>query len=454
MEHEIHFHHEEWWCDLAHGDESVKIFSSIEEFTNHLRKTHVDSFIESQLAFLIIRAKRPSLFPFKLCPFCQDPKLDLRNIEHLPQITNKEAESLQKSTELQKHIGLHLQNFSLLAFLEENEEDEDQESDAMNVSDYRGSTLSSVLLDPENEPLGSTEAGDAAQLVDQVSFDQRPAVDVPELDEEFHWGFLPTSNIIRPEYDPTLLNFMEGSPPLRPIITQLIASVRNRLTRTHTASHPKIIGRDIIIQIFRYLHLQDVMSLMFADVLPRFTRAARDLALPIIADFDLQIETLYDADDNYDYEHLQPVIRNVTDPDSRHLAKECVIFEPKISKHLNPYLRVQSKPIVAKLRWRQLTFEWSLTPDYSPRDSGDEAQIPHTNLQEVGTKSGRFIIFRYWHAEDIIREYPIKVFYKTYDKRILLHCVSIHVKLLGLVIEKDSLPGDWLFGVMANPNSA
>ena len=207
------------------------------------------------------------------------------------------------------------------------------------------------------------------------------------------------------------------------------------------------LGNDVILQIFGYLHLYDVVALIFANVLPNFTACGTQLAMPVIADFDLQVGTVYDLDGNdaNDYEHTQPVIRNIKNPDQRNLPRECIIFEPELGTAIrHSYRRGQFKPVVVILRWRHLTFEWELAPDCAGPAMGDHMDVPLPNRCNIHTND-RFIVFRYWHDEDTKRTYPIKVFYKTADEKILLHCVSIPIKLLAMVLEKNCNPGDWLY---------
>jgi len=81
------------------------------------------------------------------------------------------------------------------------------------------------------------------------------------------------------------------------------------------------LGKDIILQVFGYRHLYDIFAIIFADVLSNFTIAATDLALPVIADFDLQVDIVYNLDgrDDNDYEYIQPFIRNIEHPDACNL---------------------------------------------------------------------------------------------------------------------------------------
>jgi len=206
------------------------------------------------------------------------------------------------------------------------------------------------------------------------------------------------------------------------------------------------LGRDVILHIFRYLHLYDVIALMFANVLPSFTAAGIELSLPVIADFDLQVETVYDVDgeDNDEYEHLHPVVRNVQNPGPQNLPRGNIILEPQTGKTApirHSYRPGQFKPAFVRLRWRTQTYDWTLKPGYS----GVAGEVPLTNTYKI-VANDRFKVFQYWHEEDVLRVYPIRVFYKTGDDdKILLHCVSIPLKLLSIVLEKNCNPGDWLY---------
>jgi hypothetical protein len=125
LEHEVQFHHHEWWCDTPHNQEtSLRGFSSENAFIVHLRQIHAGSFTESQLPFMVARAKRPSLYPFKKCPFCKTLEQDLSDVDDLYDL-NGMKNRLETETKLQKHIGRHIQNFSLYAFLDPKEDEGD-----------------------------------------------------------------------------------------------------------------------------------------------------------------------------------------------------------------------------------------------------------------------------------------------------------------------------------------
>jgi hypothetical protein len=226
------------------------------------------------------------------------------------------------------------------------------------------------------------------------------------------------------------------------------------------------LGKDLIFQIFGYLYLSDLVSLLLADTASEFIIAAKPLVLPIIAEFDLQVNTVYpyDGNDDDEYEHLQPVIRNrIRDLGLGNavLPNGCVIFEPKFEGCLrHAYRPDQFKPVDVKLRWRTYTYEWSLEPDSSRRPDinnfrGPMELIPLTNTWKK-KNDDRFDIFCYRHEEDHNGAFPIKVFYKTEGDMRKLHCVSIHTGLMARVLQKNCEPGAWRYlipGMMDGPTS-
>lgn len=176
---------------------TVRIFDSERGFCSHLQQVHSDSFTEAQLPFLVDRAKRHSLFPFKMCPFCASPELDLTKARNLYSISGMDYEYLQQEIRLQKHIGLHIQNFSLLAFLES---ENDTESRTRTISAQgSGSKLSSISLEFEDEFDDGARESAEPNVKDE---------EVPELDAEVDWDMIPQPNV-DPEQDPVLVELFE-----------------------------------------------------------------------------------------------------------------------------------------------------------------------------------------------------------------------------------------------------
>ena len=182
---------------------AVCIFHSANEFCGHLQQAHSDSFTEAQLPFLVARAKRHSLFPFKMCPFCESPELDLTKVQNLYSISGMDYEHLQKEIQLQKHIALHIQNFSLLAFLES--ENDTESRTRSNSAQGSSSKVSSISLEFEDE------FDDGAR--DSIEHNIKNE-DVPELDAEVDWNMIPPPNVDA-EQDPVLTEFFEAMMKMR-----------------------------------------------------------------------------------------------------------------------------------------------------------------------------------------------------------------------------------------------
>jgi hypothetical protein len=212
----------------------------------------------------------------------------------------------------------------------------------------------------------------------------------------------------------------------------------NRRTRLLTLPRAAGLENDIIItKIVGYLDVQDAASVIFAKISWHWTNAARGRALPRIAECVLTLATAYpdDGEDMSDFEHLYPVIQRLPD-EKRVLPKRCIIFEPKDEHSFRPYTysRNHFSPADVTLRCPDgKVYRWSLIFDGSTRE-GNLMDVPRTNIYTLGPDD-RFIVFRYYHEKGM-REFPIKVFYKTSGDQLKLHCVSLPAGLFALLRDK------------------
>lgn len=191
--HEVQYHYQEWWCEGHHEDDlSPRAFASEKDLIDHILQNHPES---SNIDFLVARARRPSLFPFKSCPFCS---LDKESMAH--ELNISPDDSVEISNGLQKHIAAHLLSFSLLAFLEADGEDSNIESDAMNFENS------------SNRTFDSQESG--TESIEEERIDYYPESQEPELEVEVKWEDV--QNFIQehcqmpdsPEEDPRLAAFV------------------------------------------------------------------------------------------------------------------------------------------------------------------------------------------------------------------------------------------------------
>jgi hypothetical protein len=198
------------------------------------------------------------------------------------------------------------------------------------------------------------------------------------------------------------------------------------------------LGSDIIDHIVGYLDVQDAVSVSFADISAAWTYAARRQALPGVAGCNLTLETAYpyDGEETSDFEHLYPVIQRMP-ANEQVLPNRCIIFEPKAEPAFRHYTysRNHFKPADVTLRCPDgKVSRWSLIPDATTRE-GNFMDVPPNNLYKIGP-GDRFLVFCYFHEEDHgMREFPTKVFYKTFQNQIKLHCVSLPTGLFALLRE-------------------
>jgi hypothetical protein len=150
------------------------VFHTEADFIIHIKNDHPASCTEINMPFLVARAQRPTLYPFTSCPFCETSEPLKMGMD----------EGVEKERELQKHIGIHLQNFSLFALLESEDDDSTEvvsnTGHALRALERSASNLSSIDL--EFEDGGSfavgIEQGKVPELEKGVSWDG--IIDEPE----------------------------------------------------------------------------------------------------------------------------------------------------------------------------------------------------------------------------------------------------------------------------------
>jgi len=143
-----------------------------------------------------------------------------------------------------------------------------------------------------------------------------------------------------------------------------------------------------------------------------------------------------DRRDTESYEHMEPVIKD-RPPHRCVLPKDYVVFEPNYTAHRYRYRRQRYAPSELTIRFphRATPYHWELEPNMPPSRYDSCCSLPATNSYE---KRGCFTIYNYFHARDIERKYPLKVFYKTdAESRVTLHAVSIPLRVLDVIACKE-----------------
>lgn len=113
---------------------------------------------------------------------------------------------LEKSMELQKHIGIHLLNYSLLALLDHLEENTRHDVDSMDGGSEHGRTVSNM----SSYQLSLDDRSGESEVGMLKSFDQFDTT-APELEVEVQWDWLRRSEDVAalPENDVILAPFVQ-----------------------------------------------------------------------------------------------------------------------------------------------------------------------------------------------------------------------------------------------------
>ncbi|KAE8448457.1 hypothetical protein EG329_009522 [Mollisiaceae sp. DMI_Dod_QoI] len=150
----------QWHCVSAIHEEA-RIFSSPNEFKDHMRQEHTNSLSDSQLSKLSERSKRPALRLFLECPFC-----DFES-------TNPEASEYEVQDILQRHVASHLHSLALFSlptlpddgFTYDPSEETSERACDLDQRENLGSTLSSFATQSTRsdivEDVGDDTTGDA-----------------------------------------------------------------------------------------------------------------------------------------------------------------------------------------------------------------------------------------------------------------------------------------------------
>jgi len=210
------------------------------------------------------------------------------------------------------------------------------------------------------------------------------------------------------------------------------------VTITGTAQPSRVIN--MALQNVDELDLEHYLEIIILGGSDGLTNIAIRNALVLLRDSTITVKTIRRAgrDVEADYVHTEPVIKRISDRSEWVTPRGRIIFEPGLEGVRHSYHARQYKPIEVTIMVGGKQFKWTLVPETNPRPydvMGNDTSgfIPATNTTTFGA-GNRFTIFHYIHDEDTKREYPARIFYKIDDDWMRLHCVSIPLKLLALLI--------------------
>jgi len=209
-------------------------------------------------------------------------------------------------------------------------------------------------------------------------------------------------------------------------------------------SVPPIPAPRVVVETSMDVHvlsLKDYLHLYHAKVTPALTEFARQQLLDKLYESTVTNSTLRKngSSEEIDYEHAYTVIRGIADRGKWVAPRDRLIYEPDFEHSLrHTYYAKQFKPVQLTLTIRK-RHHMTLKADrevsrYEVCRNDTSDFIPVTNTTFFGP-GDRFSIFHYFHADDVRREHPAKIFYKNEGEYLHFHCVSIPLKLFSLLIE-------------------
>ena len=210
---------------------------------------------------------------------------------------------------------------------------------------------------------------------------------------------------------------------------------------TITGTRRPVLGGDVVES--DGLSFEDHLTLMRAGVSEKWTNYAVRRALPILRESTITVKTIERTgrDEEIDYVHTKPVIKNNPNPTQWVTPRGRLIFEPNFEGLRHGYHSRQYKPaeLTITFEGRMRPYTWTLTPetDSAPYEfvgNHFSSLIPPTmNTMTFGPRD-RFTIFNYVHEDDPNRQYSARIFYKIDENWMRLHCVSIPLKLFPLLV--------------------
>ena len=175
---------------------------------------------------------------------------------------------------------------------------------------------------------------------------------------------------------------------------------------------------------------------------------SKDSAIEGLVCSYLTLQTMYrggTADkDEYEYEHLYPVIAQRSVQDRLRLPPEDrIVYEPDWEKgHRHTYRSGEFRTSELTIGLGNQKVEWGLSWDLAPakyeyRGTAEDVRfIPATNATALGN-GDQFEYYTYFHELDQWKEYSIQIFYSIDENKVKkMHAVSIPLALLRLLLDE------------------
>lgn len=207
-----------------------------------------------------------------------------------------------------------------------------------------------------------------------------------------------------------------------------------------------LLPRETILKILEMVDLkvQDFLRLERANIGANWSLCAREATLRKLKVSDILLSTTVYRDHREELtktERLSPVIRNRR-PGKWVLPDNRIVFEPDYDLPRPRYHRNHYRPTdleMVGLPGHPEPVKWRLVPHHrlSHRDENSRGRVylPHTNCRRL--REDKFSVFDYYHERDLRKEFCTKVWYKFDGDQMQLHCISIPLQLLVVILLDD-----------------
>jgi hypothetical protein len=187
--------------------------------------------------------------------------------------------------------------------------------------------------------------------------------------------------------------------------------------------------KDVILNILQsqVLSIQDIGSIERANISLEWSSFAREAALREFIPTRVSLTTSFSLDnepEEEEFDILYPVPKKfpVEDrvlPDGGRVVYEFESYEGDCHRYPRDCYR-PAKVVIYDLPSRRRLAKWNL----------------HDALPQ-SFRNDNYTFFDFYHKRDVLKEYSMKVWYKFDGSRMRLHCVSIPLQLLLVIIKEN-----------------
>jgi hypothetical protein len=206
---------------------------------------------------------------------------------------------------------------------------------------------------------------------------------------------------------------------------------------------------DIVHLILDNLPIGDLLSVEKANIAPEWTWFAKSERIKLLEKLqysEVFLSTGYHVDRTREEssECLDPVYSRTSPPEGWVLpTNRLVVFEPNpydVQRDgYYPHTYEPDELVMHGLPGHPRPYKWPLIPHHqrSPRDGDHRGRFFLSPTNCKTEREDRFSIFSYYNELDVKMDYETKIWYKLHGNKMQLHCISIRLELLDIMLKED-----------------